>query len=149
MPISNRYRGPAHLAADVETALQTLNEQLDVTAEETATHTVLNVDGFGEGDTLEATAVYLVGAVAASIEENMNVRKALYDEADVERDFLADIVSIIRGNNQIDETFRATSRDAWVWEGISHLLVHLSRHAPAFHLSITHKLGHSNLRLGG
>ena len=60
MSISKNYSGPANLERDVEIALKTLNEQLAVTGEETATHTVLNVDGFGDRDTLEATAVYLV-----------------------------------------------------------------------------------------
>ncbi len=41
MPMSNRYNGPVNLAIAVETALQTLNEQLAITALETATHTVL------------------------------------------------------------------------------------------------------------
>ena len=135
MPISNKYSGPTRLADDVVTSLQTLNEQLAVTAEETATHTVLEVDGFGNGDTLEATAIYLVGAVAVSVKQNMNVRRALYNEADIERDLLADVVSIIRCDNQIDETFRTKSRDPWLWEGISHLFVHLSRHDPVFHPS--------------
>lgn len=135
MPISNRYNGPADLTTDVETALQTLNEQLAITAVETATHTVLQVDGFGQGETLEAVAVYLVGAVASSIEQNMRVRQILYDEADIERDLLADIVSIIRSDNTVDDNFRIKVRDPWLWEGISHLFVHLSQHDPAFHPS--------------
>ena len=135
MVISNNYKGPTNLAADVETALQTLNKRLILTSQLTATHTVLNIDGFGEGDALEATAIYLVGAVAVSVKQNMSVRKALYDEADIKRDLLADVVSIIGSNNQIDDAFRTKSRDPWIWEGISHLLVHLSRQAPAFHPS--------------
>jgi len=135
MPISSNYYGPTELADDVETALQTLNEQLAVTAEETATHTVLSVDGFGDGDTLEATAVYLVGAVAASIDQNMSIRQALYDEADVQRDLFADIVSIIRADNAIDDEFRGKVRDPWLWEGISHLFVHLSHLDSTFHPS--------------
>jgi hypothetical protein len=135
MSIRNNYRGPTDLADDVKTALKILNEQLAVTAEETKSHTVLTVEGFGYGDTLEASAVYLVGAVAASIEQNMSIRHALYDEADVERDLHADIVSIIRSDNAIDDEFRIKVRDPWLWEGISHLFVHLSQLDTAFHPS--------------
>ncbi len=133
MTFSSNYSGPTHLLADVETALQSLNDQLSVTAQETVTHTVLNVGGFGDGDTLAATAVYLVGAVASSIEQNMNIRKALYDEADIKRDLFADIVSVIRQDNAIDDDFRVKVRDPWLWEGISHLFVHLSRFDTTFH----------------
>lgn len=127
MAFSNQYQGPASLADDVEKALSVLNAQLSTTVQEHATHSVLNVTGIEIAECLEATAIYLVGSIAVSVKQNMNIRQALYEEDEIVRDLSADITSVIASDNNITTDYRTKTRDPWLWEGISHLVVHLSR----------------------
>ena len=133
MPFSPQYSGPGCLADDVEAALAVLHAQLSTTVEEHATHCVLSVEDFERPECVEATAIYLVGSIAVAVKQNMNVRCALYEEDEIVRDLSSDIESVIESDNNITEDYRTRTRNPWLWEGISHLMIHLSRFDASLH----------------
>jgi len=101
---------------------------------ECQTHSVLRADNLDEESCLEAAAIYLVSAIAQSIDANLRIREALFDEESLSRDLHADVVAVI-GENSADAEFKTMKRDPWMWEGISHMLIHLSREEKEFHPS--------------
>jgi hypothetical protein len=127
-----KYTGPTELVADVEHALQTLGDKLTLRQEICETHSVLLVENFGKRSCLEATAVYLVSAISQNIEANLQLREALFDEDNFERDLGNDVKRVV-GDSTVEDEFKTMVRDPWLWEGISHMFVHLSRLNPAFH----------------
>jgi len=133
-PPTATYQGPACLDADIGIAMDVLDSSLTVTATAHDSHTCLQIEGFGTDATLTATAVYLVGSIAQCIQSNLAIRKALFDDASREADLDADVRNVI-GSRSADELFKTTRRDPWIWEGISHLIVHLSRRSNDFHPS--------------
>lgn len=130
--IGANYIGPQSLTEDLNSAVGTLSERLSVEHSECKTHSVLQVGDYGDQESLRATAVYLVGAIAQSIEANLRIRSALFDEVDQQRELARDVVSVV-GQADADERFKTMKRYPWMWEAISHMLVHLSRHASEFH----------------
>lgn len=134
MSFNHRYNGPADLAGDISTALLALNEQLTITIEDSSTHKVLLINGFSHAENLEATAVYLVGAIAAVIEQNLRIRRALYFEETLNQELLDNVISII-GDENINDENKTMVRNPWLWEGISHMFIHLSRLNSNFHPS--------------
>lgn len=99
---------------------------------ECKSHGVVKIDNFTDSNALASTAVYLVSCIAQAIEANLQVRQALFDEASYTRDLSTDVVSVI-GDDTAEEDFKTMVRNPWMWEGISHLLVHLSRLNAGFH----------------
>ena len=95
---------------------------------------MLRIDQYGDECTLEATAVYLVAAIAQTIEGNLRIPTALFDDDQLTLELARDVRSVI-GDTDYDSAFIKTRRDPWMWEAISHMLVHLSRHANGFHPS--------------
>ncbi|MFW6114300.1 MAG: hypothetical protein ACOC7K_01010 [bacterium] len=132
--ISAQYSGSRQLSKDVRTALRLLAKRLALKHSECASHSVLLVQHLEEDDCLEATAIYLVSAIAQSIEANLTLREALFDEEQFERELSADVVAVV-GEDNTDKNFRSMVRDPWMWEAISHMLIHLSRDVPGFHPS--------------
>lgn len=130
--ISPNYTGPSDLVVDVSTALETLSDYLSIDLEECETHSVIVVNGFEANEVLTATAVYLVSAISQNIDANMRIRKALFEEEWISRELESDIISVV-GEQDADHEFKRMNRDPWIWEGISHLLIHLSRFDPRFH----------------
>jgi hypothetical protein len=130
--LTSVYQGARFLHFDMESALRQLGKRLVVTPTECQSHTLLTIDGFGSRGTLEAAAVYLVGSVAQCVQADLQIRQALFDEATFARDLAADVVAVI-GGESADETFKTMRRDPWIWEGISHLVIHLARDAADFH----------------
>lgn len=132
--IDERYSGPHDLPTDVAKALDILAATLVLEHSECQTHSVLHAEHFDEECCIEATAIYLVSAIAQSIGANLRIRKALFDEDSLARNLYADVVAVI-GNGSTDSQFKTMTRDPWMWEGISHMLIHLSRNAKGFHPS--------------
>lgn len=130
---NTQYMGATCLVQDVETALAVLHNQLSTTVDVHATHSVLRIEGIESTECLEATAIYLAGSIAVAVEQNMNIRQALYGEGEIARDLSRDIENVIKYDNNITKEFRTKKRDPWLWEGISHLMVHLSRVEPGLH----------------
>ena len=130
--IDPAYIGPSDLVTDINTALQTLSECLSIVRDECATHSVIVVQGFDDNEVLEATAVYLVSAISQNIDANMQIREALFEEERISRELGSDVTSVI-GEHDVDDEFKRMNRDPWMWEGISHMLIHLSRLDPNFH----------------
>lgn len=130
--ISPNYSGPFDMVTDVKTALETLSECLSIEHTECETHSVIVVDGFDVDEVLEATAVYLVSAISQNIEANLHIREALFDEEKISRELESDVISVV-GERDVDNEFKRMIRDPWMWEGISHMLIHLSRFDPNFH----------------
>ncbi|MCK4658182.1 MAG: hypothetical protein KAV82_01550 [Phycisphaerae bacterium] len=120
------YLGVCHMHEDVSTALHILANGLAAKTSECETHTVLEVTGFHHKETLLATAVYLVGAIAQCIQADLEIRKALFDETTLRRDVIRDVQSVI-GGESVDDDFRKKTRDPWFLEGMSHLVIHLAR----------------------
>jgi hypothetical protein len=133
-PPPPQYKGPEHLSDDMDVAMSVLASSLTVTATEHGSHTHLQIIGFGSKDMLNATAVYLVGSIAQCIQSDLHIREALFDDATREKDLLAEIVGVV-GEADADDNFKTMSRDPWIWEAISHLIVHLSRMTRGFHPS--------------
>ena len=123
--ISPNYSGPFDIVTDVKTALETLSECLSIEQTECETHSVIVVDGFDDDKVLEATAVYLVSAISQNIEANLHIREALFDEEEISRELESDVISVV-GERDVDNEFKRMIRDPWMWEGISHMLIHLS-----------------------
>lgn len=130
--ISQNYTGPSDLVTDVDIALQALSYCLSIDRDECATHSVIVVDGFDNDEVLEATAVYLVSAISQSIDANLQIREALFEEEMISRELESDVISVI-GEHNADDEFKTMIRNPWMWEGISHMLIHLSRFDPDFH----------------
>ncbi len=126
---SSKYsRYATNLADDVQVALDELNELLSVEFDEHKTHCVIEICDFEERqEVVVGIAVYLVGAIASCVECNLDIRRALFDEETGDRDLYHDVVDVIGEDNSISNEKKTTERDPWLWEGISHLLFHLSR----------------------
>ena len=122
------------MTQDAIAAIAILAKRLSIEQSLGQSHSVLLVKGCGEDKSLGATAVYLVAAIAATISANLSIREALFDNIDLDRDLRADIVSVI-GDEASNDDFKTTRRDPWMWEAISHMLIHLSRHNDGFHPS--------------
>lgn len=132
LDIQSTYKGPRELPEDVDSALRVLASTLSVSLSECNTHCVVKIDSFDHPSALAATAVYLVSCIAQTIEANLQVRQALFDEEAFARDLYDDIVSVI-GDDSADDEFKTMVRNPWMWEAISHLIVHLSRLNTGFH----------------
>lgn len=132
LDIKSTYKGPRELPEDVDSALTALASTLLVSHSKCKTHHVLKIDSFDHPSALAATSVYLVSCIAQTIEANLQVRKALFDEGGFTRDLYDDVVSVI-GNDSADDEFKTMVRNPWMWEAISHLIVHLSRLNIGFH----------------
>lgn len=130
--ISQDYTGPFDLVTDINTALQTLLECLSIVRDKCATHSVILVQGFDDDEVLEATAVYLVSAISQNIDANLKIREALFEEERISRELKSDVIFVI-GEHDVDDEFKRMNRDPWMWEGISHMLLHLSRLDSDFH----------------
>ena len=131
---SSHYLGPLSLAQDTHAAVAILTQRLSIEHSVGQSHSVLLVKGCSNDDSVQATAVYLVASIAQTIDANMRIRQALFDHTSLKRDLQADIVSVI-GNEDSDDEFKTKRRDPWLWEAISHMLIHLSRLNEAFHPS--------------
>ena len=130
--INQNYSGPSNLVMDVNTSLEILSECLDIEQSDCATHSVIVVHGFEEYEALESTAIYLVSAISQNIEANLQIREALFDEVNMSRELESDVLSVV-GDHNADDNYKIMTRDPWIWEGISHMLIHLSRYNPDFH----------------
>ncbi len=130
--IDPAYLGASNLVTDINTALQTLLECLSIVRDECATHSVIVVQGFDDNKVLEATAVYLVSAISQNIDATMQIREALFEEESISRELGRDVISVI-GKLDVDDEFKKMNRDPWMWEGISHMLIHLSQFDSDFH----------------
>ena len=132
--LSSHYLGPRSLAQDATAAIELLAERLSIEHSVGQTHTVLLVKGCGDEESLAATATYLVAAIAQTIQANLRIRQALFNNIDLHRDLQADIASVI-GDEDSHGYFKTKQRDPWMWEAISHMLIHLSRYNAEFHPS--------------
>ncbi len=130
--ISPNYSGPVDMVADVKTALEILSECLSIKQTECETHSVIVVHGFDDDEALEATAIYLVSSISQNIEANLQIREALFDEAEISRELESDVISVV-GKLDVGNEFKRMTRDPWIWEGISHMFIHLSRFDHDFH----------------
>ncbi len=128
------YKGPKELAADVDKALGSMTRELRITHTEHETHSLVLISNFCQPKCLRATAVYLVAAIAQSIDANLRIRSALFDEVDITRDLSADVSKVLR-EADAEAEYKTMVRNPWLWEGISHMLVHLSRRSPLYHPS--------------
>jgi hypothetical protein len=121
---------------DVNQALQTLCDILVVEFTHHETHHLLKISGFCRSqECLECLAEYCVGQIASAVQANLSIRADLLgiDEESIDR-LILDVYSIIgMDNNDLTEEQKATERNPWIFEAISHLIIHLSRYRPEFH----------------
>lgn len=138
------YEGPTHLVQDVQTALCVLNGILPSRITTCESHSVINIVGFDHKvEVICGIAVYLVGAIASSISYNLEIRAKLFNDEELTSDLYRNVIDHIGPDNEILEHSRTHERDPWIWEGISHLLMHLSRqdkdkHPPGYILAKTY-----------
>lgn len=130
----NQYLGPDFVQKDLKTAIENLYNRMSVTLAKCRTHSIIEIGGYGDDSTLRATAVYLVGAIANSIEANLKLRKALFNEDNIGRELKRDVFTVI-GSPDSNKRFITTRRNPWMWEAMSHMIVHLSRHVEGLHPS--------------
>ena len=108
-------------------ALDVLNEALWFSSIECEHHHVIQANGLkSEHRVIKALGVYLVGTIASCIGLNLEIRAALFNESTVSHDLSRDVVSVVGQDNCISEDRKRTERNPWIWEGISHLIFHLS-----------------------
>ncbi len=129
-----KYKGPTDLVSDVGAALDVLADRLTVTHQEATSHSILLIDGFADREVREAIAVYLVSLICQSVDANLRVRQALFNEDTFDRDVRRDVISVI-GKKSAKLIYKTNRRDPWIWEGICHLFVHLSKDDNTFHPS--------------
>jgi len=123
----SQYEGPHRLDDDISLALDVLNGLLSFSSKECKQHYVISASGLaGTDQIVEAIAVYLVGAIAKCIDVNLEIRAALFNEDTLTRDLSADVGRVVGEDNCISDSRRRTERNPWIWEGISHLIIHLS-----------------------
>lgn len=121
------YSGPKDLKNDVQLALKALHQLISANIEDCKNHRVICLTGFeSNNELIAAIAIYLTGAIAGCIDFHLNVRTALFDEVQIERDLYQDIVHVVGVDNTISKEKKQSERNPWFWEGISHLLLHLS-----------------------
>lgn len=118
----------SRLKAEVEQALSTLATKVGAVATTCSTHTLLLATGVGRDATVvRSVAVYLTGAIAGCLEMNMQIRLALFDDKTLSNELFDGVVAVIGPDNAIDHDRKVTERNPWMWEGLSHLLLHLWR----------------------
>ncbi|MCM1567793.1 MAG: hypothetical protein NC238_17940 [Dehalobacter sp.] len=128
------YQGPNQIKDDVERALQNLHTVIRTELTEHENHSVIRIYGLGQENTVvQGIAVYLVGAIASCVDFNMEIRTALFNEDTLVRDLYRDVTNVIGVNNGISDRIKTYERNPWIWEGISHLFLHLSIMNPANH----------------
>ena len=122
-----QYQGPHRLDDDISLALCVLNQSLSFSSKRYEQHYVISTNGLeGKHQVVEALAVYLAGAIASCVGVNLEIRAALFDEDIISRELSADVARIVGEDNNILDDRKRTERDPWIWEGISHLIIHLS-----------------------
>lgn len=126
------YTGTNDLVNDVNKALCVLANSLTLCQKECESHSVMTISGFDRIETFQAIAIYLVSAISQNIDYSLIIRKALFNEEEFFRDLEQDVISVI-GKADVDNNFKRKKRDPWLLEGISHMLIHLSRLVPGFH----------------
>lgn len=123
------------LQSDLEDSLAWLDANLPLISARTCkTHTLLEYDTIDpSADLLRNLGVFLTASIAQCVEFNLAIRQALFDEADLGRDLAASVVSVIGADNSISTITKRDERNPWLWEAISHLLIHLARSDPQRH----------------
>lgn len=121
------YIGPVQLHVDLETALADLDANVQVAASQYDGHSVLEFDGLQLPVCITAQAIYLVGVVASSIQFNLRINKALFDEETISEDMSKNVAEVIGESNAVEAEWKRDVRNPWIWECIAHLLLHLSR----------------------
>ena len=121
------YQGPGRIQDDVNLALCNLNGLISVELSEHASHCVIQIGGLNHrNEVIQGVAVYLVGAIASCIDYNLAIRTALFNEKTLMRDLYRDVVDVVGQDNEIEGNRKTYERNPWIWEGICHLLFHLS-----------------------
>ena len=121
------YQGPHRLDDDIALALDVLNGLLSFSSKGYEQHYVISANGLaGNCQVVEALAVYLVGAISSCIAVNLEIREALFDKDNVNRELSEDVARVVGNDNNISDDKKRTERNPWVWEGIGHLIFHLS-----------------------
>ena len=128
-----RYEGPQCIERDVKLALETLSHTIFFEPTQYPNHNVIKVEGMGGSETtIDAVAVYLVGVIAECINLNLEIRAILFDDHTARRDINLYVTDRI-GDDDVSDLEKRTERDPWIWEGISHLMLHLSRLGKSSH----------------
>lgn len=121
------FKGPHQINEDVHLALQSLQRLIRAEVSQHEHHCVIRICGMDQGDiVIQNIAVYLVGAIASCVAFNMEIRSALFNEETLIPDLHRDVKNVVGENNNIDENEKTYERNPWLWEGISHLFLHLS-----------------------
>lgn len=129
-----QYHGINRLERDATIALQHLNGVFSFASDQYEQHSVITLEGpIDTDETVEAIAVYLVTTIAGSVQLDLDIREKLFDVATLQSDLYRDVVAVIGETNHLSSTKRQTERDPWMWEGISHLVFHLSAYGSASH----------------
>lgn len=127
MKIPIKYSGPPNFADDISLALGTIASKLIVNLNEHECHCTIEATGLDNRvDIINGISVYLVGAIAGCIDFNLSLRSALFNESSLIRDLYNDVIRVIFDRNDIDNELKIYDRNPWIWEGISHLILHLS-----------------------
>jgi hypothetical protein len=107
----------------------------EITLDEHATtsHRVAVVHGLEAPAVVENLAIYLVGAgFARGIRSSLRIaREFLALAPDEETEVARSVRAVIGNDNAVDSDFKSNRRDPWIAEGISHLVLWLSRRLPA------------------
>ena len=138
MTISDIYRGPSDIPKDVETALGILCEKLSQSEKVGKSHHWQEIADLDDPVILTAVAVYLVGNFTSAIRLNLSIRSKLFYESETLAKKMETSIGEFIGTSNDESTaekldFKTRTRDPWIWEGISHLVVHLSRYVPSYH----------------
>ena len=136
--ISNIFKGPSDIPRDVEAALCFLCENFTHSEKVGKSHLWQKITNLNDPDILTAIAVYLVGSFTNAIGRNLSIRSKLFFDAGTLIKTMESSIGEFIGSTNDEVTaeqqdFKTKTRDPWIWEGISHLIVHLSRYSPNYH----------------
>lgn len=126
------------IESEIAQCLEWLGDMLKVSEVTIGTHRLLTIAGVDRSpECLRALAVYCVGQIVNAVEVNLEIRADLLgldNQRTCER-LVRDVYSVIGDNNEsLTDEQKEDERDPWLFEALSHLLVHLStrnsRHLP-------------------
>jgi len=115
---------------DIERSLELLRETVEVEPVSVDTHQLVRITGIDQSrECLMALAIYCVGQIAKAIQVNLEIRADLLgDNSDARIQLARDVYSVIgEDNSSLTDKQKRDERDPWLFEAISHLIVHLSR----------------------
>ncbi len=118
------------LETDLEQCMESLSQKVQADSTAIHTHHLLTITGIdGSAECHQDLAVYCVGQIAKAVQINLDIKADLLgvENEDARNQLIRDVYSVIgESNDDLTVRQKRDERDPWLFEALSHLLVHLS-----------------------